>query len=181
MNVLEVWVMMHLYYSTKTPQIYSNRTLYKSFRMVLIILRHGESEWNKLNKFTGLIDIELSNGGKQEATSAGEILRGCRFDHIFSSNLARTIQTAEIIAHVQNNKSVITQIPDFRERDYGDLTGKNKTELAEEFGSTQVTTWRRSFRESPPNGENLEQVTKRVGDAYQKYVQPLISSKTKTY
>ena len=58
--------------------------------MVLIILRHGESEWNKLNKFTGLIDIELSNGGKQEATSAGEILRGCRFDHIFSSDLTRT-------------------------------------------------------------------------------------------
>ena len=82
--------MMHLYYSTKTPQIYSNRTLYKSFKMVLIILRHGESEWNKLNKFTGLIDIELSNGGKQEATSAGEILRGCRFDHIFSSDLTRT-------------------------------------------------------------------------------------------
>ena len=144
--------------------------------MVLIILRHGESEWNKLNKFTGLIDIELSDGGKQEAISAGEILRGCRFDHIFSSNLARTIQTAEIIARVQNNNAAITQIPDFRERDYGDLTGKNKTELAEEFGSTQVTTWRRSFRESPPNGENLEQVTKRVGDAYQTHVQPLVST-----
>jgi enolase len=168
--------MMHFYYATKTIQIYSNRTLYKSFRMVLIILRHGESEWNKLNKFTGLIDIELSDGGKQEAISAGEILRGCRFDHIFSSNLARTIQTAEIIARVQNNNAAITQIPDFRERDYGDLTSKNKTELTEEFGSAQVTTWRRSFRESPPNGENLEQVTKRVGDAYQKHVQQLVST-----
>ena len=134
--------------------------------MVLIVLRHGESVWNKLNKFTGLNDVELSEGGRQEALHAGEILKDRRFDHIFTSNLLRTIQTADIIARVQNNSVPILQIPDFRERDYGDLTGKNKTELVAEFGSMQVTTWRRSYLEAPPNGENLEQVTRRVGKAY---------------
>jgi len=142
--------------------------------MVLIVLRHGESMWNKLNKFTGLNDIELSEGGRQEALDAGEILRGHKFDYIFTSNLLRTTQTANIIAHIQDILVPIMQIPDFRERDYGDLTGKNKTELIAEFGSMQVTTWRRSYLESPPNGENLEQVTKRVGKAYDEYVLPLV-------
>ena len=142
--------------------------------MVLIVLRHGESLWNKLNKFTGLNDVELSEGGRQEALHAGEILKDRHFDHIFTSNLLRTIQTADIIARVQDNSAPILQIPDFRERDYGDLTGKNKTELVSEFGSMQVTTWRRSYLEAPPNGENLEQVTRRVGKAYDDHVLPLV-------
>jgi enolase len=146
--------------------------------MVLIVLRHGESNWNKLNKFTGLTDIELSDGGEKEAISVGEIVRGCRFDHIFSSNLMRTIQTAEIIKRSQNSHIPITQIPDFRERDYGDLTGKNKTDLVNEFGIKQVTTWRRSYYEAPPNGENLEQVTMRVGIAYDTNVKPLVDMNT---
>ena len=81
--------------------------------MVLIVLRHGESLWNKLNKFTGLNDIELSEGGRQEALGAGEILRGHKFDHIFTSNLLRTTQTANIIAHIQDILVPIIQIPDF--------------------------------------------------------------------
>ena len=144
--------------------------------MVLIVLRHGESEWNKLNRFTGLTDVELSDVGKEEAVEAGQILRACVFDHIFSSNLTRTIQTAELIASVQDNHTPIVQIDDFRERDYGDLTGKNKTELMNEFGSSQVNAWRRSYFEAPPNGESLEQVAARVGNAYDEHVNDLVSS-----
>ena len=142
--------------------------------MVLIVLRHGESEWNKLNKFTGLTDVLLSDNGKKEATISGEILNGCKFDHIFASNLTRTIQTAEIIANSQHYTNPIISIDGFRERDYGDLTGKNKTELIQEYGDKQVKSWRRSYLDAPPNGENLEQVQKRVGQSYDVIIKHLI-------
>jgi enolase len=142
--------------------------------MVLIVLRHGESVWNKLNKFTGLTDVELSANGKKEATISGEILNGCKFDHIFSSNLTRTIQTAEIIAQMQDYTNPIISINDFRERDYGDLTGQNKTGLIEKYGAEQVRSWRRSYLDAPPNGENLGQVQKRVGQSYDEFIEPLI-------
>lgn len=142
--------------------------------MVLIVLRHGESVWNKLNKFTGLTDIELSDDGKKEAILAAEILNGCKFDHIFSSNLTRTIQTAEIIANIHGYTNQIISINDFRERDYGDLTGKNKTELIQHYGAGQINSWRRSYLDAPPNGENLKQVQNRVGNAFDEFIKPLI-------
>jgi len=143
--------------------------------MVLIVIRHGQSEWNELNKFTGLTDIGLTSNGCTEASDAERILRKYNFDAVFSSNLQRAIQTAEIIADWQTHQPV-QQIPDFRERDYGDLTGKNKTELAEEYGDAQVTAWRRSYSIAPPNGENLKQVCERVGPAYDEHVKPLIDA-----
>ena len=144
--------------------------------MTLVILRHGESEWNKLNKFTGLTDVGLSDNGKQEATTAGNILKKYKFDRIFSSNLQRTIQTADIIANIQQYPGPMVNVENFKERDYGDLTGKNKTELAELYGSSQVTSWRRSYLNGPPNGENLKQVTERVGKSYDEYVKPLLNN-----
>lgn len=96
--------------------------------MVFVVLRHGESEWNKLNKFTGLTDVELSEQGKKEARLAGDLLKDCHFDFIYSSQLERTIHTANIIAKVQNNPVQLKPRHEFAERDYGNITGKDKTE-----------------------------------------------------
>lgn len=145
--------------------------------MVFVVLRHGESEWNKLNKFTGLTDVALGEQGKQEARLAGNLLKNSFFDFVFSSQLERTIHTAKIIADVQNNPVQLKQHNEFEERDYGDITGKNKTELMEEHGKEQIKTWRRSFYQGPPGGENLYDVTQRVGRGYDEYIKPLLEDK----
>ena len=142
--------------------------------MVFVILRHGESEWNKLNKFTGLTDVELSEQGKREARLAGNILKDCHFDFIFSSQLKRTIHTAQIIADIQNNPAEIKPRKEFEERDYGDITGKDKTELMTEFGKEQIMVWRRSFYQGPPGGESLYNTSERVGIGYDRELKFLL-------
>ena len=143
---------------------------------MLVVLRHGESEWNKLNKFTGIMDIPLSENGHVEAAEAGEILQNCKFDAIFTSNLIRTVETAAMVAQIQSSIVEPVRVLEFQERDYGDLTGKDKTELAELYGTDQVKIWRRSYLHGPPNGENLEQVKMRVSGAYDIFVKPLIDA-----
>ena len=142
--------------------------------MVLVAIRHGESEWNKANKFTGLTDVRLSAKGEEEALQAGYTLKDCKFDAIFTSNLKRALQTASIIADVQGCPVHINTECDLNERDYGSLTGRNKTELMDEYGPEQVTVWRRSFYQGPPEGENLYEVTQRVGRCYERSIKPLI-------
>lgn len=143
---------------------------------MFVILRHGQSTWNKENKFTGLIDVELSEQGKQEAFNAGKVLRHYNFDAIFSSQLMRTIQTAEIVQNNQPNKIEIQQFSEFQERDYGELTGKNKTELKNEYGEHQIKLWRRSYLQGPPGGENLQDVSNRVGPCYDNHILPLLKN-----
>ena len=132
--------------------------------MVFIVLRHGESVWNKENRFTGLTDVLLSENGRKEAKEAGRILNGTPLHTIFSSTMQRACETAEIVRSSQLNKnhSPIIQNKFLCERDYGDLTGKNKTELANLYGAPLVKSWRRSYSERPPNGENLHDVVRRV-------------------
>lgn len=142
--------------------------------MVLVVLRHGQSVWNSENRFTGFVDVELSKKGRNEASYAGKLLNSIKFDHIFSSDLMRTVETAEIISNEINYKKAILHTSDFKERDYGDLTGKDKTELGLVYGSEQVKKWRRSYFTGPPNGENLDDVVKRVGRGYQKHIQKLL-------
>jgi len=144
--------------------------------MVLIVLRHGQSVWNKENRFTGFEDVRLSEKGKTEAKYASELLNNIHFDYIFSSDLYRTLETAQVIAKDQYYKEPIKQIADFKERDYGNLTGKNKTELIVQYGEKQVKEWRRSYYIGPPNGENLDDVVKRVGRGYQQNVAHLVNS-----
>lgn len=144
--------------------------------MVFVVLRHGQSEWNKLNKFTGLTDVALSEQGKQEARLAGNLLKDCHFDFIFSSQLERTIHSANIIAKVQNNPVQLKPRNEFEERDYGNITGKNKTELMEEHGKEQITVWRRSFYQGPPGGESLYTVTQRVGRGYDEHIKSLVDA-----
>lgn len=143
--------------------------------MVFVVLRHGESEWNKLNKFTGLTDVGLSEQGKQEAIAAGMLLKNCFFDFIFCSQLKRTVHSAKIIADIQNNPAKIKPRNEFEERDYGTITGKNKTELMEEHGKQQIMVWRRSFYQGPPGGESLNTVAQRVGIGYDREIQFLLN------
>ena len=145
--------------------------------MVFIVLRHGESEWNKENKFTGLTDILLSENGKKEATEAGHILKHIPLHTVFTSTLQRTIDTGSIVASLQSQVGGPHFISNeaLCERDYGNLTGKNKTELAGLYGDEQVKTWRRSYLVGPPGGENLDDVTKRAGKYYDEHIAPLLA------
>ena len=134
-------------------------------------MRHGESIWNKENKFTGWTDIGLSEKGEQEAIIAGEKLKNIKFDHIICSDLIRTKQTADLVI---KNKSDFTISPEVKERDYGDLTGIVKSDLIEKYGETQIQIWRRSYYQCPPNGENLEDVKNRIGPFYDEFILPLL-------
>lgn len=119
----------------------------------LVLIRHGESEWNKLNLFTGWTDVELSEKGVQEAITGGKLLNeaGFRFDVAFTSTLKRAIHTCW---HVLDgvDQDYIPVIKDFHlnERHYGALQGLNKKETAEKYGAEQVHQWRRSFDIAPP-------------------------------
>ena len=143
--------------------------------MVLIVLRHGESLWNQENRFTGWTDIQLSNNGVSEAIAAGNILKKYNFTHVFTSSLERTKETASYILNQSTNTcDNIINTGALDERNYGDLTGKNKHELKQEYGEEQVHTWRRSYTCRPPNGENLEDVRTRVGAFFDKEILPLL-------
>jgi 2,3-bisphosphoglycerate-dependent phosphoglycerate mutase len=156
----------------------------------LILLRHGQSEWNKKNIFTGWIDIPLSREGMQEAIAAGKALRGLPIDLIYTSTLVRSLMTVmlamseyteEKICVVEhkgegkldtwstcyNSKRIEELLPvrcawQLNERMYGQLQGQNKDEMRERFGKEQVQLWRRSFDIAPPEGESLKMTAERT-------------------
>lgn len=132
---------------------------------VLVLVRHGQSEWNKLNLFTGWKDVGLTEEGVAEAESAGRMLKGegHRFDIAFTSALVRAQRTLDIILEELGQEGLET-IRDqaLNERDYGDLVGLNKDDAREEWGAEQVHIWRRSFDTPPPGGESLKDTAERV-------------------
>ncbi len=142
----------------------------------LILIRHGQSVWNKENRFTGLTDVGLSDKGINEANNAYELIKKIDIDInlAFTSNLKRAIDTCKIIT---NNTKTIIKNEALNERDYGDLTGKNKEEIALEYGSECVHKWRRGFYDKPPNGENLDEVCKRVSDYYNENIKCHLNNK----
>lgn len=146
--------------------------------MNLFVIRHGESEWNKLNKFTGWANPRLSENGIAEAEQAGQLLSGIEFDKIYTSDLIRTIQTSDLIMKFNNLSKNVSHdcSAELNERDYGDLTGLDKTELQEKYGAEQIKLWRRSWNEPPPNGESLCNVSMRVGQFFDTKILPLSSS-----
>jgi 2,3-bisphosphoglycerate-dependent phosphoglycerate mutase len=132
---------------------------------MLVLVRHGESEWNKLNLFTGWRDVDLSDRGIEEARKAGRILRaeGLRFDIAFTSALKRAQQTLDIILEELGQTDLpIERDQALNERDYGDLAGLNKDDARERWGAEQVHIWRRSFDTAPPGGESLKDTAERV-------------------
>jgi len=146
--------------------------------MVFIVVRHGESLWNKENKFTGWTDIGLSNRGKDEAKEVGHLLADIHFDYIFTSDLVRAIDTAKIIdqtiGHSTDDKPTYVQSEDIRERNYGQLTGVVKKELLATYGAEQMHLWRRSYHVRPPYGENLEDVQVRITRIFDTEIRHLI-------
>lgn len=119
----------------------------------LVLVRHGESEWNKLNLFTGWTDVELSETGVEEAKKGGQLLKeaGFEFDVCYTSYLKRAIHTAQYILS-EMDQEYIEMIKHWRlnERHYGALQGLNKSETAEKYGEDQVKIWRRSYDVQPP-------------------------------
>ena len=163
----------------------------------MVLVRHGQSQWNLENRFTGWMDIPLSVIGNKEATSAGKKLRNMRFDIIYISHLLRAIQTLHyillelqdkripIIYHEEqrihnwehysgdrNNEIPIYQSVDLAERYYGDLQGLNKAETIKKFGDHQVHLWRRSYDINPPNGESLKDTCERTIPYYKNHILP---------
>ena len=138
----------------------------------LVLLRHGESQWNKENRFTGFTDVDLNETGIAEAKRAGQALQAIKFDKIYTSTLKRAYRTAELaLAEMGQNPPTIKH-DDLRERDYGDLTGLNKDETRKKFGEEQVHIWRRSFDVRPPGGESLKDVVARVTPYYEAHILP---------
>ncbi len=140
----------------------------------LVLLRHGESEWNKENKFTGFTDVDLSATGIEEAKSAGQSLKNIKFDAVFTSTLKRAYNTASLAMTEAGQQHDFVKHDDLRERDYGDLTGLNKDEMRKKFGEEQVHIWRRSYDVQPPNGESLKDVVDRVRPYYKAHIEPLL-------
>ncbi|MGH8009717.1 MAG: 2,3-bisphosphoglycerate-dependent phosphoglycerate mutase, partial [Candidatus Binatia bacterium] len=131
----------------------------------LVLLRHGESQWNLENRFTGWVDVPLSPKGEAEARQAGEKLQaaGIRFDLAFTSVLQRASQTLEIALDVLGQSDLpVEKDQALNERHYGDLQGLNKAETAKKFGDEQVRQWRRSYDIAPPGGESLKDTAART-------------------
>ncbi|HYD18170.1 MAG TPA: 2,3-bisphosphoglycerate-dependent phosphoglycerate mutase [Patescibacteria group bacterium] len=142
----------------------------------LVLLRHGESEWNKENKFTGFTDVELSAAGIEEAKAAGQSLKNIKFDAVFTSTLKRAYNTASLAMTEAGQQLDFVRHDDLRERDYGDLTGLNKDEMRKKFGEEQVHIWRRSYDVRPPGGESLKDVVDRVRPYYEANIKPLLDA-----
>ena len=150
----------------------------------ILLIRHGQSEWNKLNLFTGFKNIELSEQGIEEANNAGQNFKNLdiKFNIVFTSELKRAQETAKIILQnldqwdFLNNEGKIISNINLNDRDYGDLTGLNKKETAEKFGEEQVHKWRRGYSDQPPNGESLEDVVRRVTKYFEEVIKPAIQS-----
>jgi len=147
---------------------------------ILVLLRHGQSEWNLQNRFTGFHDVDLTEKGEAEARNAGQLLKqaSIQFDHVFSSTQIRANRTAEIALTEAGQTEALSQMirhDDLRERDYGDLTGLNKDETRAKYGDDQVHIWRRSYDTPPPGGECLQDVVEnRVRPYYAANIKPLL-------
>jgi len=150
----------------------------------LILLRHGQSQWNLENRFTGWEDVPLTEQGIAEAKVAGQLMKKNKvhIDVIFSSVLQRATKTAELAIKEMNLEQFwsdgqlrMTKDQSLNERDYGDLVGLNKEETANKYGKEQVRIWRRSYDVSPPGGESLENVVTRVKPYFINFIEPKIN------
>jgi 2,3-bisphosphoglycerate-dependent phosphoglycerate mutase len=128
----------------------------------LVLVRHGQSLWNLENRFTGWVDVPLTEKGREEARIAGERLRGLAFDVAYTSMLSRAQESLEIILEVLGQRPPVIRDQALNERHYGDLSGLNKQKTREKFGDAQVKIWRRSFDVPPPNGEALKNTAERT-------------------
>jgi 2,3-bisphosphoglycerate-dependent phosphoglycerate mutase len=142
---------------------------------VLVLVRHGESEWNKLNLFTGWKDPDLTEKGIAEARTAGRLLKaeGYKFDVAFTSDLLRAQHTLDLMLEELAQPGLETHMSQkLNERDYGDLSGLNKDGARAKWGEEQVHVWRRSYDVPPPGGESLKDTAARVLPYYEAHIWP---------
>ncbi|KPK33713.1 MAG: phosphoglycerate mutase [Chlamydiae bacterium SM23_39] len=177
--------------------------------MKLILMRHGESIWNKLNLFTGWVDVPLSEKGMQEAIEGGKKIKDIHIDVIFTSTLVRAHLTLflamlyhkegkiPLFLHLEKGKtgewskiyskySKKNCIPIYKswhlnERMYGKLQGLNKDEMRKKYGKEQVKLWRRSYKTAPPGGESLEMTAKRTLPYFKKEIVPFLKNKKNVF
>ena len=143
----------------------------------LVLVRHGQSEWNAKNLFTGWKDPKLTALGIQEAIKAGDLLetRNLKFDLMFTSDLFRAQETGRLILERMNQTDIqVIEDQSLNERNYGDLAGLNKDEAREKWGEEQVHIWRRSFDVTPPGGESLKNTAERVLPYFELEIMPKV-------
>ena len=143
----------------------------------LVLVRHGQSEWNAKNLFTGWKDPKLTDLGIQEAIKAGDLLetRNLKFDLMFTSDLFRAQETGRLILEQMNHSDIqVIKDQSLNERNYGDLAGLNKDEAREKWGEEQVHIWRRSFDVPPPGGESLKNTADRVLPYFELQIMPKV-------
>ncbi len=144
---------------------------------LLVLVRHGQSEWNLKNLFTGWKDPDLTEKGIAEARAAGRIMkaRGMHFDRAFTSNLIRAQHTLKLILAELGQEDIETVCDEaLNERDYGDLCGLNKDDARAKWGEDQVRLWRRSYDVNPPGGESLKDTVARVVPYYCQVILPAV-------
>ena len=141
----------------------------------LVLVRHGQSEWNEKNLFTGWKDPNLTKKGIGEAIEAGKLLKAknMKFDLMYTSNLTRAQETGRLILEEMNLTNItIQKDQSLNERNYGDLAGLNKDDARKKWGDEQVHIWRRSFDVPPPGGESLKNTAERVLPYFHKNIMP---------
>ena len=144
---------------------------------LLVLVRHGQSEWNEKNLFTGWRDPGLTEQGKAEAKEAGEAMKaaGLSFDVAYTSDLSRAQETNRImLAELGQSDIEIVKDQALNERDYGDLSGLNKDDAREKWGEEQVHIWRRSYDVPPPGGESLKMTAERVLPYFEREILPRV-------
>jgi len=137
----------------------------KMSERLLVLVRHGQSDWNLKNLFTGWRDVGLTEKGVEEARAAGRKLKaqGLRFDVAFTSALVRAQRTLDLMLEEMEQQNLpIIKDQALNERDYGDLSGLNKDDARKKWGEEQVHIWRRSYDVAPPGGESLKDTAARV-------------------
>ena len=145
----------------------------------LILVRHGQSEWNAKNLFTGWKDPGLTNQGVSEAKNAGKLIleQNIEFDAMYTSMLSRAQKTGDIILGILNHKEIpIIKNEALNERHYGSLAGLNKDDARKKWGQEQVHIWRRSFDIPPPDGESLKDTADRVLPYFETEIMPKVIS-----
>jgi len=146
---------------------------------LLVLVRHGQSEWNLKNQFTGWNDVGLTEKGVAEAKAAGRRLKakGLKFDIAFTSALTRAQKTLDLMLDELGQPGLETvRDQALNERDYGDLTGLNKDDARKRWGDEQVHIWRRSYAVAPPGGESLRDTLARALPYYMTHIQPEVLS-----
>lgn len=143
----------------------------------LVLIRHGLSQWNLENRFTGWTDVPLSERGMADAKKAATALEDLRFDVAWTSRLIRANDTLGLIlAGIGQTQIAIEKDTALNERHYGDLQGLDKSETIKKHGEEQVRLWRRSYATRPPNGESIEDCERRVLPVFTQYIFPVVAS-----